>query len=146
MIIRNLKIVALILIVLTVLTGCHRKEIKQAELDIKQHLETTYNRKFTIDKPKRNGNEGMGYSGYYVKAHPTDDPDLIFDVAWNKIESPKVLSDYLSQLWSKQALKENLEFMRTALGKNIVIDNYNFDVCGHDGVQYDVKKYVGMNY
>jgi len=83
------------------------------------------------------GNPGFGYH-YEAKAHPKDNPDVKFTVAYDMNQDGKYGEDYLEQLWMYQG-KKNLEnTLKSLYGDSFLVYCYSFE--------YYNREFKDMNY
>jgi len=85
------------------------------------YLKNIHEKEFEVEKPYIFGNEGHGYNTYRAKAYAKDNPELKFDVAWDKGDPGYYYDNYLSYLWSFQGEEEIRAKLRELYGQEVYL-------------------------
>jgi hypothetical protein len=113
--------------------GCNHNQSATNKLNVldiqknmKEYLDTTYEKEFIVEEPKLIGNSGFGYSTYQALAYPKDDPKAAFGIQWNK-DNEAYVDSYLNEIWTKQAEEEVNEMLKEYYGEEVILDyEFNF--------------------
>lgn len=110
----------------------------EIQKNMTDYLKNTYGKEFVVGKPKISGNEFIGFSNYMADAYPKDDPDLKFNIIWNK-NKPDVFQDnYLGTKWSKQGTAVMEKKLREVYGDDFWLKEY--------WLSYNDKRVKDWNY
>jgi hypothetical protein len=131
----NLGKVFSIFLICLALMGCNHNQSATNKLNIldiqknmKEYLDTAYEKEFIVEEPKLIGNTGFGYSTYQALAYPKDDPKVAFGIQWNK-DNEAYVDSYLNEIWTKQAEEEVNEMLKEYYGEGVILDyEFNFNL------------------
>jgi len=121
------------------LGGCFSScgETAKIQTKITEGLKKIYGKEFVVSRPHMTGNPGFGYH-YEAKAHPKDNPDVKFTVAYDMNQDGKYGEDYLEQLWMYQGKKDLENTLKSLYGDNYLVYCYSFE--------YYNRAFKDMNY
>ena len=120
---RMLYMIAIpIVIIVIIIAGLYLKsniEVNNAQVSMKEYLQSKYGQEFVVEKPKKNGG-GLGVEGHLdAVACPKNDKTIRFTV----MSSSSGISDgYAGAVWTKSENERMMPIIRDIFGEHVHVD------------------------